>query len=249
MRATTPPAILPSDDDPTKSQPSIRPTLLMMGFPSRIVEHEPSFCACHSKPTCGGYLCTRCSSKVCSLPTTCPVCKLTLILSTHLARSYHHLFPLQNWTEVSWERSSLSDQRECFGCLTPFPTKRSARPLPGAAPLHANQTDSNDNKDRKKFSKGGSGSGLGSGSVPSSSEAGAAAGGGSVRAGGTGGTGGQQATGVTDRVSESGRYECLTCHFFFCVDCDVFSHEIVHNCPGCLSGQSVEEVGGGALRD
>ncbi|KAL8718475.1 MAG: hypothetical protein Q9225_004389 [Loekoesia sp. 1 TL-2023] len=36
-------------------------------------------------------------------------------------------------------------------------------------------------------------------------------------------------------VSESGRYECATCGQFFCVDCDVFCHEIVHNCPGCLS--------------
>ncbi|KAL8632786.1 hypothetical protein Q9189_001491 [Teloschistes chrysophthalmus] len=48
-------------------------------------------------------------------------------------------------------------------------------------------------------------------------------------------------------VSESGRYECSSCEQFFCVDCDVFCHEIVHNCPGCLSrevGQVEEEAGG-----
>ncbi|KAL8963452.1 MAG: hypothetical protein Q9193_000284 [Seirophora villosa] len=44
-------------------------------------------------------------------------------------------------------------------------------------------------------------------------------------------------------VSESGRYECGTCGQFFCVDCDVFCHEIVHNCPGCLSREGEMQVG------
>ncbi|KAI4208129.1 MAG: hypothetical protein LQ348_000329 [Seirophora lacunosa] len=44
-------------------------------------------------------------------------------------------------------------------------------------------------------------------------------------------------------VSESGRYECGTCGQFFCVDCDVFCHEIVHNCPGCLSREGERQVG------
>src|SRR5579862_4731194 len=56
----------------------------------------------HSKLNRGGYTCPRCSSKVCALPIECPVCGLTLILSTHLARSYHHLFPLRNWPELPY---------------------------------------------------------------------------------------------------------------------------------------------------
>ncbi len=28
-------------------------------------------------------------------------------------------------------------------------------------------------------------------------------------------------------------FRCLTCSHFFCVDCDVFIHETLHNCPGC----------------
>ena len=50
-------------------------------------------------------------------------------------------------------------------------------------------------------------------------------------------------------VSESGRYECGTCGMFFCIDCDVFAHEVVHNCPGCLSREAAmvgdEEVENG----
>lgn len=37
-------------------------------------------------------------------------------------------------------------------------------------------------------------------------------------------------------VSASSRYECTACGNHFCIDCDVFAHEIVHNCPGCQSG-------------
>ena len=44
-----------------------------------------------------------------------------------------------------------------------------------------------------------------------------------------------KASASKDGVSESGRYECETCGKFFCIDCDVFAHEIVHNCPGCQS--------------
>ena len=51
----------------------------------------------------------------------------------------------------------------------------------------------------------------------------------------SGGTGG--ANGVRNTVhTGSSRYECPVCREHFCVDCDVFAHEVVHNCPGCQSG-------------
>ncbi|KAI9869632.1 MAG: hypothetical protein M1830_005271, partial [Pleopsidium flavum] len=48
MAVTTPPV--------TRSQKQSASSLLMMGFPSRIVEPFASLCACHSKLTKGGYL-------------------------------------------------------------------------------------------------------------------------------------------------------------------------------------------------
>lgn len=169
LEATTPPV--------TRSAKESDSSLLMMGFPSRIFETYASLCACHSKLTKGGYLCSRCTSKVCSLPCECPACGLTLILSTHLARSYHHLFPLINWVEVPWRRASKSTR--CFACQTPFP------PVPKdhhalAAPDTAAKT-------------------------------------------------------TTSGTSPSSRYECSACGNHFCIDCDVWSHEVVHNCPGCQS--------------
>jgi len=171
MDVTTPPA--------TYSQKQSASSLLMMGFPSRTVETSPSLCACHSKPSCGGYLCSRCSSKVCGLPAECPACGLTLILSTHLARSYHHLFPLKNWVEVPWQRASKS--LACFACGITFPSV----PPEDQWPLTENNA------------KG---------------------------------------------MSVSSRYECTVCINHFCIDCDLFAHEVVHNCPGCQSKQILGKV-------
>ncbi|KAL6243426.1 hypothetical protein RBB50_009418 [Rhinocladiella similis] len=160
MAVTTPPVT----SQATKSANS----LLMMGFPSRTVEDHPSLCACHTRPSRDGYLCSRCNAKVCSLPSECPVCGLTLILSTHLARSYHHLFPLVNWLEVPWSKAYRS--KACFACLKVFPP---VLPRDQWNSAHASTTSS--------------------------------------------------------------RYECPVCRRHFCIDCDLFAHEVVHNCPGCQS--------------
>jgi transcription initiation factor TFIIH subunit 2 len=132
-------------------------TLVEMGFPSRVSETEPSLCSCHSQLTQGGYICPRCLAKICTLPMLCPCCNLTLILSTHLARSLHHLFPLKSFQEVSSADKDL--QSFCFSCLIPFPR--------------------------------------------------------------------------IDPAGGTGRFVCPTCKNQFCLDCDVFCHETLHNCPGC----------------
>ncbi|KXT05371.1 hypothetical protein AC578_11074 [Pseudocercospora eumusae] len=178
MGITTPPVVRATD---TEAQKRNQAALLMMGFPSRIVEEKATLCACHGNLTRGGYLCSRCKAKVCNLPATCPTCDLTLILSTHLARSYHHLFPLQNWDEVSWERAQEKGSIACYGCHSAFPSLWSSSDEANGA-SHA--------KSRPKRAEG---------------------------------------------ASESSRYECRTCQNHFCIDCDVFCHEVAHNCPGCQS--------------
>lgn len=203
LAGTTPPV--------TRQTEQNNASLLMMGFPSRTKaewaapgggQHPAggakdgaaaardkkdaiSMCACHNKPCREGYLCTRCSTKVCRLPAECPACGLTLILSTHLARSYHHLFPLRNWVEVPWSEAGRSVA--CHACLAPFP-------------------------DASRSSKG----------------KGRDAGGDKAVAGGE-----------VKGVSESGRYACEVCGNHFCIDCDVFAHEVLHNCAGCQSDTRV----------
>ncbi|KAH3899124.1 related to Suppressor of stem-loop protein 1 [Saccharomycodes ludwigii] len=139
-------------------------TLVKMGFPTRMIEETPSFCVCHSKLNHGGYFCPNCKSKVCSLPMVCPCCDLMLILSTHLARSYHHLMPLQTFQEVS--TSETFPTVKCFSCHKQFPIFKNKK---------------------------------------------------------------------TGELLTSSRYRCTECKRDFCIDCDVFIHEILHNCPGCES--------------
>jgi transcription initiation factor TFIIH subunit 2 len=33
----------------------------------------------------------------------------------------------------------------------------------------------------------------------------------------------------------SGRFECPKCLTYVCIECDGFIHDVLHNCPGCLS--------------
>jgi transcription initiation factor TFIIH subunit 2 len=70
--------------------------LMMMGFPTRIPDASiPGLCVCHSELKTDGFLCPRCLAKVCDVPTDCDICGLMIVSSPHLARSYHHLFPVK----------------------------------------------------------------------------------------------------------------------------------------------------------
>ncbi|KAK9449776.1 Ssl1-like-domain-containing protein [Limtongia smithiae] len=176
--------------------------LMRMGFPSRIVETTPSFCACHSRLSKGGYVCPRCKVKVCSLPTECPACELTLILSTHLARSYHHLMPLRNWDEVKAEDARKTSA--CFACQRPFPKIE----------ISSDTTSGGEMRIRLSVSQAGV----------------------SLK--------------TTDKITTvstpaanikvpTGRFRCPDCGQHFCIDCDLFSHEVLHCCPGCESASNM----------
>ena len=112
--------------------------LLVMGFPRRLPFNAPaSLCACHGRvmpstktqshleggSAASGYTCPRCSAKVCQVPTDCSVCGITIIMSTHLARSYHHLFPIGNYRPIPWEEVTDASPSACFACALPFPPK------------------------------------------------------------------------------------------------------------------------------
>eukprot|EP01080_Neovahlkampfia_damariscottae_P000544 gene544-8056_t len=88
---------------PSKKGSKINPSLISMGFPQKRPDTLNAMCICHKDITPGGYLCPRCSSKHCQLPVDCEICKLSLVSSPHLARSYHHLFPVKSYKEIEPE--------------------------------------------------------------------------------------------------------------------------------------------------
>jgi transcription initiation factor TFIIH subunit 2 len=85
--------------------------LVAMGFPRR--DAEDLSAVVYAGKDCGlragCYSCPRCGAKSPELPCGCHVCGLTLISSPHLARSYHHLFPVQPFDEV--EAAELAQAR------------------------------------------------------------------------------------------------------------------------------------------
>ncbi|XP_054286484.1 general transcription factor IIH subunit 2-like [Macrosteles quadrilineatus] len=103
-------------------------SLIKMGFPHHDTTDgrttSLSMCMCHidsvsdaSKLKSGGYCCPQCRSKYCELPTECRVCGLTLVSAPHLARSYHHLFPV---TAFRQENATNSSEPHCYACRHKF---------------------------------------------------------------------------------------------------------------------------------
>ncbi|XP_031256423.1 general transcription factor IIH subunit 2 isoform X2 [Pistacia vera] len=148
--------------------------LIKMGFPQRAAESSTSICSCHKEAKVGvGYTCPRCKARVCELPTECRICGLQLVSSPHLARSYHHLFPIAPFDEVP--PSNLNDphirsQKTCFGCQQTL---------------------------------------LNLGNKPGLCVA------------------------------------CPKCKKYFCLECDIYIHESLHNCPGCESFRHLKPVAAG----
>jgi transcription initiation factor TFIIH subunit 2 len=90
---------------------------IRMGFPEQKFETYPAICACHQQLKYGGHLCPTCRARYCELPTTCKICNLTLVSSPHLARSYHHLFPVPYYAEISMETNNDNNPVNCYSCM------------------------------------------------------------------------------------------------------------------------------------
>lgn len=209
--------------------------LMQMGFPLRLPTHAPpALCACHSRlypATSGdlggskkssaetgssGFLCPRCGVKICDVPTDCPVCGLTVVMSTHLARSYRHLFPIRRWLAVTWEDLAARPEaaQSCRGCDERFP------PLPAEYIRQGVATNG------KSANKGGDGDvAMGSASDRTPVETNASTTTAQSQANGS--------SGNTATLAPSSRYECPKCHEHFCLECDSYVHEELFVCPGC----------------
>mmetsp|Transcript_11153 Transcript_11153/g.33448 ORF Transcript_11153/g.33448 Transcript_11153/m.33448 type:complete len:453 (+) Transcript_11153:338-1696(+) len=88
---------------PPTAAASTAASMVRMGFPQRNAEgvEGQSFIGSDARLGSGGFTCPRCKARVSELPGACHVCALTLVSSPHLARSYHHLFPVPPFAEVT----------------------------------------------------------------------------------------------------------------------------------------------------
>ncbi|KAI3372407.1 hypothetical protein L3Q82_022686 [Scortum barcoo] len=125
---------------PPPASSSSECSLIRMGFPQHTIasltDHDakPSFSMSHLDSSggpglsLGGYFCPQCHAKYTELPVECKVCGmsdwriqsvcvcqcLTLVSAPHLARSFHHLFPLQDFIESPV--AELQEDRFCQAC-------------------------------------------------------------------------------------------------------------------------------------
>jgi len=137
-------------------------SLIKMGFPPHVQSQNSgkiSLSMTSKELTTGGYYCPQCQAKHAELPVQCVVCSLTLVSAPHLARSYHHLFPLPSFSEVKMFESGAL-QQDCFSCLQKL-----------------------------------------------------------------------------KQHAESVTYICSRCKAHFCIDCNLFIHETLHCCPGCINAR------------
>lgn len=230
MGLVTPP---PIDMSKAVEEPTCE--FIPMGFPVRETEDIANLM--HSASTTSkreskltfartGYICPQCKTKASELPVDCTVCGLKLVLAPHLARSFHHLFPVPPFEEVLESNElCIKDKRTTIE-LRILPMASMTFPsLPPVSKLGFSNgngikevvldTDlllSSEDCDRCCFSclkpiglkivydikkKRG------------------------------------RSMDKQDLMESSLRFQCPECKNLFCADCDAFIHETLHNCPGC----------------
>jgi transcription initiation factor TFIIH subunit 2 len=188
--------------------------MVQMGFPTRTKAEVPTLVHASRDTKLlarTAYTCPQCQAKVSELPNDCVVCGLKLVLSPHLARSFHHLFPVSPFEEV------MNDQSERgVSALAAIASATSSSTVQSSSTVTIDEVI--------KLN-------LGPKLLRSSKESDKCC------------FACLRMVGVTipssdpnkDEGEEVLRFKCPDCENIFCVDCDTFLHETLHNCPGCLA--------------
>jgi transcription initiation factor TFIIH subunit 2 len=107
------------------------PNLVRMAFPNKDAEGDENAAFVGDACTIAGgaFTCPVCQAKNATIPCDCHVCGITLISSPHLARSYHHLFPIAGFAEVGLDR--IGGQTLCAFCHLSLRGSAASQILPG----------------------------------------------------------------------------------------------------------------------
>jgi transcription initiation factor TFIIH subunit 2 len=96
-------------------------SFVRMGFPSQRLDQDqqslalvaqPAFCSDVNDVRAAPFFCPRCKDAMSAVPATCRTCQLPSIAASHLARSYHHLFPVPAFVAVD----AGNRFTRCSGC-------------------------------------------------------------------------------------------------------------------------------------
>jgi transcription initiation factor TFIIH subunit 2 len=201
--------------------------MIPMGFPTRTTSEVATLVhdAASGKAVLArtAYTCPQCQAKNLELPSDCAVCGLKLVLAPHLARSFHHLFPVNAYVERPLTVRTYDDDNSASTGVRgvdvgPMKSVSSINGQSHQPPLSSASSGARTNNDldpgklvvssldddRSCYAC------LKSLVMPSRSAA------------------------AAPTAPELLRFQCPDCHNYFCVDCDAYVHETLHNCPGCL---------------
>lgn len=252
--------IPPPSNPSTNAAPRTTCDFVFMGFPARESADVPSLVhAAKDRKLFGrtGNVCPRCRAMASELPTDCAVCGLKLVLAPHLARSFHHLFPVPPFIDVPEDVDiTFSNNNDSFSSPANVPSSpvallslsaSTSYLLSSDASFQSNAAKNNNNNGLKTIE-------IDSSVLLSSQSCDRCC------------FACLKVIGVKEKVSDynqqqqqqqqrtnkkrpressvdkresktrhdSLRFQCPDCLNVFCADCDAFLHEALHNCPGCL---------------
>jgi transcription initiation factor TFIIH subunit 2 len=171
MQHCQPPTV---HNDVASGENSQSKEMVMVGFPE-LVEEQAGLCSCHKALSPRAFVCPQCRTRCCEIPGQCAVCRLYLVSSPAIARSYHHLFPIPDFVSTETVDAVLNVEENVN-------SNKNGSGMSLEEPHQSNQTI---------------------------------------------------CSACLGPIQEKGRKKCPLCSLIVCIDCEVFLHETVHNCPGC----------------
>ncbi|KAG7339535.1 transcription factor ssl1 [Nitzschia inconspicua] len=201
--------------------------MVQMGFPTRTKSDIPVLVHATKDTkliTRTSYTCPQCLAKIQELPADCVVCGLKLVLSPHLARTFHHLFPVAPFSEYIPPPTASIDDGTNKDSNNPQTTSSAVAAVsapPALAALSSSTAKSAAKQQQKKRldsklrlaapndDRNSCFACLRMVGIPNNEDGG-------------------------DAGEEELRFCCPECRNIFCVNCDSYLHETLHNCPGCL---------------
>jgi len=209
-----------------------------------------------------GYVCPRCKSRCSDLPSDCAVCGLRLILAPHLARTFHHLFPVRPFEEldeaevISRAENGNANAKEVESNgeiangkkgLEALPILSSSAFTPASSMSSSNITSfmvsssahiMEAQSGQERIATQSKMINIGPSIIANSVDCDRCCFGCLKVVGCRPLKAANTSNGSAEENREVGeailRFQCPECHNIFCPDCDAFLHETLHNCPGCL---------------
>ena len=210
------------------------------------------------------YVCPRCRSRCSDLPSDCAVCGLRLILAPHLARTFHHLFPVRPFEEleeaavisnldadgdasmsdVGGDKSNGKNGLEALpavssSAFTPISSISSAAVTSFVVSSTSSSSHNNTQQNDAHMNQNTPNSKIieiGPSLMVKSTDCDRCCFG-CLKIIGCKPIHSNNNEEHRDGAEESEailRFQCPECRNVFCPDCDAYLHETLHNCPGCL---------------